>query len=394
MIPCRSGKLDRFARSDWCGDRHRGTACRCAAVGAAGSCCRRLLLPVAVLAATIAGCNDGTAGNGTDNSTPADRGNDPRLRIVCTVGMVADIVRRVAGERGDVVSLMGEGVDPHLYKPTRNDVRTLLSADVVFYNGLLLEGRMTDVLTQVARRGVPVYAVTEGIPRDRLREPPEFQGHYDPHVWMDVSLWKLAMQFAAERLAELDPTAASDYRRRATEYAVQLDRLDAYVRRVIGSIPARQRYLVTAHDAFGYFSLAYDIPVRSVQGITTESEAGVDDVVRLVDFIVQRRIPAVFVESSVNPKTVEAIVAGAARRGWTVRIGGTLFSDAMGPRGTYEGTYVGMIDHNATTIARALGGEAPQRGLNGRLSLIRERSSAERGANASNGGSIGNRTAR
>ncbi len=309
------------------------------------------------------GVNDAAPGAGT-----ADR--EGSLRIVCTVGMIADIVQHVVGERGSVTSLMGEGVDPHLYKPTRNDVLKLLDAQVVFYNGLMLEGRMTDVLGQVARRGIPVHAVSEGIPPERLRALPEFPGHYDPHVWMDVGLWKLAMRFVAARMSEIDPAGGAEYARRAESYARELDRLDAYVRRVIGSIPRQQRYLVTAHDAFGYFSRAYDIPVRSVQGITTESEAGVEDVVRLVDFIVERRIPAVFVESSVNPKTVRAIVAGAARRGWTVRIGGTLFSDAMGPRGTYEGTYIGMIDHNATTIARALGGQAPERGLNGRLSAV------------------------
>lgn len=321
---------------------------------------------------------DRAEGAATGEATdPAGARRSGPLRIVCTVGMVADIVQRVVGDRGSVTSLMGEGVDPHLYKPTRNDVLRLLDAQVVFYNGLLLEGRMTDVLTQVARRGIPVYAVTEGIPPERLREPPEFSGHYDPHVWMDVGLWKLATQFVAARMAEIDPDGKILYAQRAEDYARELDRLDAYVRRVIGSIPRQQRYLITAHDAFGYFSLAYDIPVRSVQGITTESEAGVDDIVRLVDFIVEQRIPAVFIESSVNPKAVRAIVAGAAQRGWTVRIGGTLFSDAMGPHGTYEGTYIGMIDHNATTIALALGGKAPQRGLNGRLTLLSTASSSD-----------------
>jgi manganese/zinc/iron transport system substrate-binding protein len=283
--------------------------------------------------------------------------------------MVADVVRQVAGERAQVTGLMGEGVDPHLYKPTRSDIRRLSDADVVFYSGLLLEGRMTDTFAQVARRGKPVYAVTEAIDQSYLREPPEFAGHYDPHVWMDVSAWIQCARFVAKALGEFDPPHAAEYKANADAYCDELTQLDEYVRKVIASIPEPQRVLVTAHDAFGYFGRAYDIEVRSVQGISTDSEAGVADVNQLVRFIVERKLPAIFVESSVPSRNLQAVIEGAEQQGVEVAIGGELYSDAMGPEGTYEGTYIGMIDHNATIIARALGGEAPERGMNGRLRL-------------------------
>lgn len=314
-----------------------------------------------------AGCGE----TGRSNASGAKvegvyRGGYP-IRIVTTCGMVTDLVSNIAGGHGRVTGIMGEGVDPHLYKPTRNDVATLLDADMVFYSGLMLEGRMGDTFAKVGRSGKPVYAVAEGIDESYLLEPPEFQGHWDPHVWMDVAAWSRCAEFVAEALAGFDPVNAADYRANAAAYRAELARLDEYVRRVIGSIAGERRLLVTAHDAFGYFSRAYEIPVMSAQGITTESEAGVDDINRLVDAIVARMVPAIFVETSVSAKNIRAIVEGVRDKGGEVEIGGSLFSDAMGPAGTYEGTYVGMIDHNATTIARALGGQAPRGGLNGRL---------------------------
>jgi manganese/zinc/iron transport system substrate-binding protein len=281
--------------------------------------------------------------------------------------MLTDIVRNVAGERAEVVGLMKEGVDPHLYKPTRNDVRQLLDADLVFYCGLLLEGRLIDSLESVRRQGKPVHAVTDAIDRDRLLSPPEWEGHPDPHVWMNVSLWSQCVRYVAERLSEFDPEHARDYADNAAAYAERLDRLHQYGIEQVRSIPADQRLLVTAHDAFGYFSEAYEIPVMSAQGLSTESEASVEDINRLVTVLVERKIKAMFVESSVPEDNLRAVVEGAADRGWAVEIGGQLFSDAMGPAGSYEGTYAGMMDHNVTTIVRALGGTAPERGLNGRL---------------------------
>jgi manganese/zinc/iron transport system substrate-binding protein len=294
------------------------------------------------------------------------RGGYP-FRIVTTCGMVTDIVAHVAGDKATVTGLLGEGVDPHLYKPKRTDTQALMDADVIFYSGLMLEGRMTDTFARVSRTGKPVFAVTEGIDESYLREPPQFAGHWDPHVWMDVSAWSECVAFVARSLAEYDPRHADDYRQSAEQYRADLRKLDDYVRRVIASIPEPQRVLITAHDAFGYFARAYGIEVRAPQGITTESEPSVEDINRLVDFIVERQIGAIFVESSVNPKSVQALIEGAMSKGQKVKVGGNLFSDAMGAPGSYEGTYIGMIDHNATTIARALGGQAPEKGLHGKL---------------------------
>ncbi|MGH7199268.1 MAG: metal ABC transporter solute-binding protein, Zn/Mn family, partial [Planctomycetaceae bacterium] len=284
------------------------------------------------------------------------------IRIVATTGMVADIVRVVAGEKAEVTALLGPNVDPHLHKPTRNDVLALTRTDIVFYSGLGLEGRMAELFENVARTGTPVVAVTDGVDQDRIRNPPEFEGHPDPHVWMDVSAWSEAVGFVAETLAEFDPPNAGYYQQNAEKYRARLQELDDYVRTVVASIPESQRVLVTAHDAFEYFSSAYGIAVEAPQGISTESQPGVDDINTLVDLIVERKVPAVFIESSVSPRTIQAIQEGAAAQGWDVAIGGQLYSDAMGPPGSYEGTYIGMMDHNATRIARALGGEAPEDG--------------------------------
>jgi manganese/zinc/iron transport system substrate-binding protein len=290
-----------------------------------------------------------------------------RYRVVTTTAMVTDIVQRVAGDRAEVIGLMGTGVDPHLYKPTAGDISRLGEADVIFYSGLMLEGRMDSIFQEFRDPGKRAWAVTEGIDQGTVLRSEEFAGHPDPHVWGDVSAWSECTEYVAGRLAEFDPPHAEEYRRNAATYRAELAELDAYVHQVIASIPESQRILVTAHDAFEYFSKAYGIPVKSVLGITTESEAGVDDINQLVDFLVEHKVPAVFVETSVNSRNIEAVIEGAARRGWTVRVGGSLFSDAMGAPGTYEGTYIGMLDHNATVIARALGGTAPDRGLHGKL---------------------------
>ncbi len=310
------------------------------------------------------GCADGSASRQASEAPPT---LESPYTIAATVGMVADIVRQVAGEYAEVEGIIGEGVDPHLYKPTRGDVARLQQADVIFYNGLMLEGKMGDVLVRMARAGKPVYAVTEKILESGDYVLTDAQDHYDPHVWMDVDGWSRAVSIVADSLAEVDPAHAEAYRAHAADYRETLETLDAYVSRVIGSIPEPQRVLVTAHDAFNYMGRAYGLEVRGIQGLSTESEAGVRDIEELVDFLAERDIPAVFVETSVADKNVRALVEGARARGHTLRIGGSLFSDAMGPAGTYEGTYVGMLDHNATTIARALGGDAPPRGMQGKL---------------------------
>lgn len=289
-------------------------------------------------------------------------------RAAATVGMISDIVAEVAGDRAEVHGIIGEGVDPHLYRPTRADVVALRQADIVFYNGLMLEGKMGDVLIQVARTGKPVYAVTEKIRESGDYVMTDEADHFDPHVWMDVAGWIRAVQVVADALSGFDAAGADTYATNAQAYIAELEKLHAYAEKVIGSIPEQQRVLVTAHDAFSYLGRAYDLEVRGIQGLSTESEAGVQDIERLVDYLVDNAIPAVFVETSVADKNVRALVEGAKARGHQLAIGGELFSDAMGEPGTYEGTYIGMIDHNVTTIARALGGEAPADGLNGKLS--------------------------
>ena len=327
---------------------------------------------------SLSSCNAGTApapagaaGNGGTSAPAPAASNGSGVKtpytIVTTCGMVTDIVSIVAGDRANVSGLMGENVDPHMYKPTRNDQKTLLGADVVFYSGLMLEGRMSDTFIGVSRKGKPVYAVTEQIDVSYLRQPPEFDGHWDPHVWMDITAWSQCVDVVTEALSSYDMTHADEYRQRATDYQAQLREMDDYVRRTIATIPENQRWLVTAHDAFGYFARAYKIPVKSAQGISTDSDAAIDDINRLVDFIVEKKISAIFVEVSVNPKNILAIIEGCKEQKWDVRIGGKLFSDAMGTPGTYAGTYLGMMDHNATTITRALGGEAPEAGKNGKL---------------------------
>lgn len=296
-------------------------------------------------------------------------GKEP-FQIVTTIGMVTDIVRQVAGDRANVTGLMNEGVDPHLYQPTRDDVIKLENADVIFYSGLHLEASaMQSVFSAQAGAGKPVFAVTDNISRGYLHSPPEFEGHYDPHVWGDIAAWSLCVDHIARALSAYDPAGEEIYASNAKGYRQDLEELAEYAATSIASIPEEKRVLITAHDAFSYFSCAYQIPVKSAQGISTESEAGVNDVNSLVDLIVARKIQAIFVESSVNQKNMLAIIEGARERGQDVAVGGELYSDAMGRAGTYEGTYIGMMDHNITTIVHALGGNAPERGLNGQLKL-------------------------
>jgi manganese/zinc/iron transport system substrate-binding protein len=242
-----------------------------------------------------------------------------------------------------------------------------MEAEVVFYNGLKLEGKMGDVLEKVARRGKPVHAVTEKIEGKSgfvLHDP---SSHEDPHVWMDASAWMEAVKVVRDSLAKFDPTHADAYARNAEAHLAKLAELDAYAKTSFASIPEGKRVLVTAHDAFNYMARAYGLEVHAIQGISTESAAGLNDIEKLVAFLVERRLPAIFVESSVSDKNVRALQEGARARGHDVVIGGELFSDAMGEAGSYEGTYIGMIDHNVTVIARALGGEVPERGMNGSL---------------------------
>jgi manganese/zinc/iron transport system substrate-binding protein len=288
--------------------------------------------------------------------SPAEAPASGRIRAVCTTGMVADLVRNIGGPRVDVVQLMGEGVDPHLYKVSPGDVRELVAADVVFFSGLHLEGKLDQVLHRLADRK-PSIAVTEDIPREKLLHLED--SIIDPHVWFDVSLWSLGTVAVERQLAAMDPDHAGEYRVRADEYRAKLDSLHRYCIDRLAKIPKDKRVLVTAHDAFGYFGRAYGVEVRSIQGISTDSEAGVREINDLVDFLVQRNIGAVFVETTVNDRNMQALVEGCASRNHPLRVGGELFSDAMGAPGSPGGDYPGMVRHNVDVIADALGAASP-----------------------------------
>jgi manganese/zinc/iron transport system substrate-binding protein len=323
------------------------------------------LFPMVALLAFV-GCDSSTVPD-TRNVAATAGGFRGPISAIATVGMVGDVVQNVGAEHVAVTQIMGAGVDPHLYKTTRDDVRTIMLGDIVFYSGLMLEGKMADTLIKVAR-SKPVIAVTEEIDESQLLEPEDFAGHYDPHVWMDVAAWSKCVDVVAQSLSDFDEAHADQYEANAEAYKAQLAELHQYGLQSLASIPVESRVLVTSHDAFNYFGRAYGLEVQGVQGLSTESEAGLQRINELVDLLVNKKVRAVFVESSVSRKNIDSLAEGARAKGHEVIVGGELFSDAMGTAGTYEGTYVGMLDHNITLVARGLGGEAPERGMQGKLS--------------------------
>lgn len=294
---------------------------------------------------------------GCDPKEQSDPSTTGKLRVVTTIGMITDIVRNVGGDRVAVIGLMGPGVDPHLYKPSAGDVQKLNSANLIFYNGLHLESKMGDILAKMSG-GPKTVAVTDAIDRTLLLKPPEFEGQYDPHLWFDVTLWMKAVESVRDGLSESDPDSTVIYGNNAKHYLAKLTELHAHVQSQAERVPPQQRVLVTAHDAFNYFGNAYGFEVRGLQGISTATEAGIADVQVLATFIAERRIPAIFVESSVSPRSLKAVKAAVKSKGFNVEIGGELFSDAMGNAGTPEATYIGMVRHNIDTIVRALIGKS------------------------------------
>jgi len=315
-----------------------------------------VLLCTAVAIFPSFGCSDRAASSPIPHSKKELRvqrafsGSHP-IKIVCTTGMVADIVRNVGGKHVEVDQLMGQDVDPHLYKATPGDMSRLARADAVFYSGLHLEGKMTDVLERLGERGVSI-GVAEFIDQSKVLTNEE--GIHDPHVWFDVSLWSQTIGVVRDVLAAFDPAHAADYTERAASYEAELAMVHTSTRQRLAEIPSSQRVLITSHDAFHYFGRAYDIEVKGIQGISTDAEAGVKDINDLVRFITQRRIKAVFVETSVNQRNMRALLEGCKSMGHDVVVGGELYSDAMGKDGTAEGTYAGMIRHNVETIVHAL----------------------------------------
>jgi len=289
-----------------------------------------------------------------DTSGAADF-SDRKMKVVVTTNVIGDLVRQVAGDAVDLATLMGPGVDPHLYRASEGDVQTMAAADLVLYNGLHLEGKMTDVFGRMNKRSVPTSALADAAVPDSLLIPSsEYASSYDPHVWFDVELWMRVTQHVGEVLAARDTAHAALYRRNADAYAQRLDSLDRYVTAQAERVPADRRVLITSHDAFRYLGRAYDIDVRGLQGISTATEAGTQDVQALADFVATRKIPALFVESSVSPRGIEAVQKAVQARGFEVNIGGTLYGDALGDRGTPTGTYIGAFRHNIDTIVEGL----------------------------------------
>lgn len=313
---------------------------------------RRRLLAAGLASAALA------AGGARAQAAPLD--------VVATTGMVADAARAVGGAGARVTALMGPGVDPHSWRQTRTDVAAMARADLVLRHGLYLEAQLEDFFVTLARR-TPVVAVAETLPRDRLRAHDTHPDRFDPHVWMVPELWLDVVATVRDALSAARPENAALFAANHAAYAARIAAVGGYARARLATVPEASRVLVTAHDAFGYFGAAYGFQVEGIQGISTEAEAGLQRIEALVALLVERRVGAVFVESSVPARNLRALIEGAAARGHAVGIGGELFSDAMGAEGTYEGTYPGMIDHNVTAIVRALGGQAPERGMDGLL---------------------------
>ena len=321
------------------------------------SCCTfpAFLIVLFVLPFAISGCEE--AGNQMDD----------RPFIVTTTNLIRDAVEQVGGEQIRTISLMGPGVDPHVYRATPRDFRYMEQADLIIYNGLFLEGRLAEILNQ---QGDRARAVAEAIPEEKLIGASEYGGTYDPHVWFDVNLWMVVIDEIAESLSRELPDQADFFSQRAKAYKQELRELHLYALQRIQSIPEERRILITAHDAFQYFGRAYGIEVRGLQGLSTTSEFGVQDVSRMVQLIAERKIPAIFVETSVSTRSIESVIAGVRQRGYQVQNGGTLYSDSMGPTGTPEGTYTGMFRYNVDTITQALSSEIEHRDSTGTKDVL------------------------
>lgn len=283
--------------------------------------------------------------------TPAPKKR--RFTVVATTSMIGDTLQQVVKDKAQVITLMGPGVDPHAYKATQQDVQALTQADLVFYNGLHLEGKMADMLGKLAKKKA-VYAAGQALQPSQHIADPNFPTGVDPHIWFDLRIWQQVVRYICSCVQSKDPQNKDYYQHNADEYLKKLEALDNYVRASIAKVPLRQRVLITAHDAFSYFGRAYDIEVRGLQGISTVSECGLRDVTELVNFIVSRNIKAIFLETSVPERPLRAVVEGCKKRGHAVSIGGYLYSDALGESGTDSASYEGMVRANTNTIVEAL----------------------------------------
>ncbi|MCG8352093.1 MAG: zinc ABC transporter substrate-binding protein [Chloroflexales bacterium] len=300
----------------------------------------------------LASCSGQAAQPSTD---PAEAGGN-KLSVVATTGQIADTVQNIAGDAIELTTLLGPGIDPHTYVATAGDITTFQNANVIFYNGLHLEAQMERVLEQIGQGGdITVVAVADQLdPLTLLNWEPEAGLPYDPHVWNDIRLWTQISYVIRDTLVETDPANAAAYEANATTYARELEELHSYMLEQVEQIPQERRVLVTAHDAFGYFGRAYGLTVEAIQGISTQSEASTADIQAMADIVVQRQVPAIFIETTISPRTIEAVKEAVQAQGQEVTVGGTLFSDAMGEPDTPEGTYIGMMRYNIDTIVAAL----------------------------------------
>ena len=322
----------------------------------------------AALVATLSGCGPSEA----DSRGAAGARTDARPVVVCTVPMLADLVERVAGEAFDVRTLLGRGVDPHLYTPTTSDIIDCKEAAAVFYVGLRLEGALADDLSGLSKRQAHVVAVGDALPPERLirlgeaaGEDDAHPGEFDPHVWMDVSLWAETLPSIVQTLSALEPSRADEFAANGESLRRTLDRLHRYVLDAVETVPAERRILISSHDAFAYFGRAYGVRVQGVQGVSTESEAGVRDIENLVKTLRETGLGTVFTETSTSNKQIDALVEAARSEGLEVKATGDLYSDSTGPEGTWPGTYLGMVDHNTTMLVTNLGGTVPDGGFRG-----------------------------
>ena len=278
---------------------------------------------------------------------------DNKLTAVCTTSIVSDLVSQVVGDKINVISLMGPGVDPHLYQAKESDVRVISSADIVFYNGLFLEAKLEDVIEKIGSKK-PVVALASSVAEAQLIPSQDYENMYDPHIWFDVMLWSQTLTAVLDALIELDPANQSFYQKRVYEYQKQLTSLDQWVKAQISLIPRKQRVLVSAHDAFGYFGRKYDFNVKALQGISTESQPGTKDIQQLASYVSSEKIPAIFIETSVPERTIKSVQDAVIAKGWNVVIGDSLYTDALGAPKSSQGTYIGMIRHNVDSIVKGL----------------------------------------
>lgn len=293
----------------------------------------------------LAGCNSSDSPNA--NQTGESNQKDSPIQVVTTISQIGEPMQVIGGDRVEVVSLMGPGVDPHLYEATQGDIHTLEKAEIIFYNGLNLEGNMGEIFSKMKEKKVTI-AIAESIDEGKLLIDED--GALDPHIWFDLDLWKEALNEATEVLKEYSPENANYFEENKEKYFAQMDELKKEAKEKLSSVPKEQRILVTAHDAFGYFGRMYDIEVVGLQGLSTEDEVGLSDIQATIDLIIEKQVPSVFVESSVNQNSIQAVIEGALKAGLQVELGGELFSDAMGEEGTEEGTYLGMYRHNVNTV--------------------------------------------